>query len=293
MRTARIDKLYVAVRSEGLKFQKQYYKPLVKVSSTFGVVFLRRILHAEIPNSLFWINWSKRDVRLHLLPFLMELITCQSYHSHKFLKKLWNYTIVVKLQLRDISSPLSIINGYWIAHACSIRTRVTLTCAQYSELLVTSILSWSNTAMPLLYTTDLRWRIVRLSIVYQCSSADISQLFNVSSHTVTRYVNLFNTTGDVLPRAHSNGPPRLLGQFEQVILLRLIIDAPGIYLCEIQRKLYDRFSVEVSLATIYRTLKYMGCSDREYSMLHCSNLRNAEVDLWQRYPCMTRPCWSG
>ena len=53
MRAARIDKLYVAVRSEGTKFQKQYTQLLFKKVSTFAVVFLRRILHAEIPNCLF------------------------------------------------------------------------------------------------------------------------------------------------------------------------------------------------------------------------------------------------
>lgn len=114
--------------------------------------------------------------------------------------------------------------------------------------------------MPLPYSTDLRWRVVWLSLVHCTSPHDISKLLNISSRTVARYVQLFNSTGDVVPRARSNGPPRLLGQYEQLIILRLIIEVPGIYLSEIQEELYNKFGVEVSAPTICRTLKFMGCS---------------------------------
>ena len=113
--------------------------------------------------------------------------------------------------------------------------------------------------MPLPYTTDLRYRIVWLSLVHNASPTAISRLLHVSSRTVTRYVELFNGTGDVLPRARCNGPRRLLGQHEQLILLRLILESPGIYLYEVQRELHDH-GIDVSTSTICRTLRFMGCT---------------------------------
>jgi len=114
--------------------------------------------------------------------------------------------------------------------------------------------------MPLPYPTDLRWRIVWLALVHHASPTDIAKLLNVCSRTVERYVELFNSTGDVVPRSRRNGPCRLLGQYEQLILLRMIMENPGIYLSEIQEELCDKFGVEVSAPTICRTLRFMGCT---------------------------------
>ena len=76
--------------------------------------------------------------------------------------------------------------------------------------------------------------------------------------------SLINQTGDVHPATHQHGPPKLLGEFEQLVLLRLITENTGIYLYEIQTKLVARFGVTVSVATICRTLKFMGYSDQTY-----------------------------
>ena len=61
-------------------------------------------------------------------------------------------------------------------------------------------------------------------------------------------------------QARRNGPSRLIGELEQVILLRLILENPGIYLHELQNELFKIFGVSISVATICRTLKYMGCT---------------------------------
>ena len=113
--------------------------------------------------------------------------------------------------------------------------------------------------MPPSYSTDLRHRIVWLSVAHNASPTAISRLLHVSSRTVTRYVELFNRTDDVLPRDRCNGPHRLLGHHEQLILLRLTLESPGIYLYEVQRELNDH-GVDVSTSTICGTLIYMGCS---------------------------------
>ena len=84
----------------------------------------------------------------------------------------------------------------------------------------------------------------------------------ISEKSVRRYLKLFYTTGDVKPKTHKHGPPALLGDFEQLTLLRLILDNTGIYLHELQHMFYEIFGVTVSLSTICKTLQLMGCSRR-------------------------------
>lgn len=114
--------------------------------------------------------------------------------------------------------------------------------------------------MPRPYSIDFRWRIVWLSIVNHWDANDISQLLCVSERTVRRFVTLFQQTGDIKPKSYRHGPPKLMGDYEQLLLLRLILSYPGIYLHEIQEKLTITLGVTISPATICRTLKFMGCT---------------------------------
>ena len=114
--------------------------------------------------------------------------------------------------------------------------------------------------MPIPYSLDLRWRVVWLYIVHQLTVMDISQQLCMSERTVRRYINMFKQTGEIEPRTQRRGPPKLLGDFEQLVLLRIILENTGIYLHEIQDKLLAMFGVTVSAATICRTLKFMGCT---------------------------------
>ena len=89
---------------------------------------------------------------------------------------------------------------------------------------------------------------------------DISQHLCVCERTVRRYLNQFELTGDVQPRHQSRGPSRLLGEFEQLLILRMISENVGIYLHEIQERFQVMFGITVSVSTLCRTLKYMGCT---------------------------------
>ena len=97
--------------------------------------------------------------------------------------------------------------------------------------------------MPSPYSIDLRWRIVYLSLASFYSPTDISNLLSVSEKTVRRYLHLFQTTGEVEPAKYKRGPDRLMGDYEQVVLLKIILESPGIYLSEIQEKLINLFGV--------------------------------------------------
>ena len=114
--------------------------------------------------------------------------------------------------------------------------------------------------MPRAFSTDLRWRVVWLHLAHNVDVADISQCLSLSQSSVYRYIELFEQTGDVKPRSYRHGPPKLLGDMEQLVLLRLILNHPGIYLSEIKAKLLSTFGVTVDLSTICRTLKFMGCT---------------------------------
>ena len=88
---------------------------------------------------------------------------------------------------------------------------------------------------------------------------EISELVCVSRSTIRRYLTRFWSTGEVQPTSQRHGPLKLLGDFEQLVLLNLVLENPGIYLDELKEKLLNRFGVMVNAATICRTLKFMGC----------------------------------
>ena len=116
-----------------------------------------------------------------------------------------------------------------------------------------------NFEMPRPYSLDLRWRIIWAYLSQNLSSVQIAEIFGVCERTVKRYVLMFEQTGEVESVQASHGSP-LLDKFEQLKLLQLILDYPGIYLKEIQKKLEGFFGVSISLSTICRALKRMGCT---------------------------------
>ena len=55
---------------------------------------------------------------------------------------------------------------------------------------------------------------------------EISSLLGLSEKTVRQYLRLFERTGDVQPSPRRNGPTRLLGDHEQLLLLQFILERP-------------------------------------------------------------------
>ena len=145
-------------------------------------------------------------------------------------------------------------------------------------LIIILINNYLANKMPNPYSSDLRWRIVYLHIgPRKMKVATIANFLEISPSTVKRYINKFYRTGDVTHvscERKRNGPTQLLGDFEQAVLLRMISNHPGIYLHEIQSKLLNKLGVIVSLATICRSLRYLGCT-RQY--MHHIALQQSEV----------------
>ena len=114
--------------------------------------------------------------------------------------------------------------------------------------------------MPKAYSVDLRWRVVWLYLTHQANVEDIALKLCISQRSVRRYLQKFSQTGDVKPVHQRHGPPQLLDSVFEVTIFRMTLDFPGIYLHELQEKLMARFGVDISAATLCRTLKRIGCT---------------------------------
>ena len=120
--------------------------------------------------------------------------------------------------------------------------------------------TYNERIMPKAYAVDLWWRVVWLYLAQSRSSSEISSLLLLSERSVRCYISLYYRTGDVEPISQRHGPQKLLGDFGQLNLLHIILSNPGIYLSEIKEQLTHLIGVEISVSTICRTLKFMGCS---------------------------------
>ena len=118
-------------------------------------------------------------------------------------------------------------------------------------------------------------------VIQNMNLKEVSKLLCLSEKSLRRYVRAFKVTGDVVPMKHKNGPKRLLDEYEQVIVLRFILDRPDLYLHELQELLNNHFGVIVSIATICRTLHHMGVTRQV--MRHIA-LQRSELNSCLKFP---------
>lgn len=109
------------------------------------------------------------------------------------------------------------------------------------------------------YSPDLRWRMVYQAMVLNKASREIAKNLNVDQSTVSRTVKLFNEQGDVTKKSYpANEGTRKLTQIDQLVILELVIDRPGIYLHELQQEIFEETGTEVDCSTICRFLSNSG-----------------------------------
>ena len=134
-----------------------------------------------------------------------------------------------------------------------------------------------------------------MAIPHRATLAEISSLLGLSEKNVRRYIALFEQTGDVRPVSRRNGLTKLLGDCEQLMLLKFIIERPGIYVYEIKDRLEQSLGVTVSTSTICRTLQFVECSRqaiRHVAIQQSDTMRAkfmAEVHVSMYDPAM--PVW--
>ena len=100
---------------------------------------------------------------------------------------------------------------------------------------------------------------------------------HVSERTVYRYAEWFRVTADVRPSVKRNGPAQLLCEFEELLLIQLILAHPGIYLRELQQLLYHSTSCWVDASTVCRTVHRLGMT-RQCVFLQRSEVKR--VEFW-------------
>ena len=74
------------------------------------------------------------------------------------------------------------------------------------------------------YSVDLRWRAVWLHLIWKMSYAEIADVLFMSQQSVQRYVDLYQSTGDVEPKKQRHGPQQMLSDFEKIVVLQSMID---------------------------------------------------------------------
>ena len=114
------------------------------------------------------------------------------------------------------------------------------------------------TSMPVSYSTDLRWRAVWLVTLRNLTYDEAGEMLYMSGKSVQRYVAAFLSTGNVEPVKQRHGPECMLSDFEQVIVMQLLLEKPSAYLSELQQHLYDTTGTWVHVSTICRTVYRLG-----------------------------------
>ena len=90
----------------------------------------------------------------------------------------------------------------------------------------------------------------------------------------------FEQTGNVSCFVKKDGPDWLLDEFDEAVLVQLILDKPGVYLNELQHKLAVTDGVEVCTATIWRTLtRGLGFTHKRIKHLPMQRSNKARVEF--------------
>ena len=123
------------------------------------------------------------------------------------------------------------------------------------------------------YSEDMRWRMVWQREALGYSYADIAQNLCVDKSTVSRTLNLFRTTGSVAKKPYPEGKAFCkLTLPAQLLILHLVLEKPGIFLCEIRDELVS-VEIEVTESAICKFLHKSGFT---YQRLQVTALQQDE-----------------
>jgi transposase len=106
------------------------------------------------------------------------------------------------------------------------------------------------------YSKDLRLRVLA-AVDRGMPRAEVAKTFDVSVSTVKRYLKLRRQTGDVQPKPIPGPPARKRTILEEVLPAQVELN-PDLTLSEHRKLLEETRGVEVSTATVSRTLKRLG-----------------------------------
>ena len=88
--------------------------------------------------------------------------------------------------------------------------------------------------------------------------AKVARNLFVSHSTIERVIHLYRTTGEVAYSQEKHGPYRILSEAEDLTLLQLFLNNPGIFLREVQEELAHASGKWADYSTICRSAKRLG-----------------------------------
>jgi transposase len=96
------------------------------------------------------------------------------------------------------------------------------------------------------YSVDLRHRMIWQKIGMGLTFRGVARYLNVSLGTVHNVLRLFEATGKVDPKHPDRTSTRKLSSNEELIVVGLILDNPGLYLGEICQNIADITGTQIS-----------------------------------------------
>ncbi|KIM73865.1 hypothetical protein PILCRDRAFT_717017 [Piloderma croceum F 1598] len=115
------------------------------------------------------------------------------------------------------------------------------------------------------YSRDLKKRIIYQTQILGKSSTQIAIDLDMDLRVVQRVKQTWNEIGNVCRDRKYKGRSPVMSSTEIDFMLSLLEHTPDLYLDEIQEQLADVHELEVSLATISRTLKRLGLNSKKLS----------------------------
>lgn len=128
------------------------------------------------------------------------------------------------------------------------------------------------------YSVDLRWRIVRTCEQGAISQRQVAELFQVSLATVENLLRLYRRTGDVTPqRQRPPGRPPRFDATVQAQIRHWLADQSDLTLAELQDRLAQQATLEVSVSALCRLLKKMGLRRKKRRSMPANGTARAYV----------------
>ncbi|CAB4483505.1 unnamed protein product [Rhizophagus irregularis] len=117
--------------------------------------------------------------------------------------------------------------------------------------------------MPKQYSKDFKWRVVYLwNDGY--SLEQISKVLYISRRTIYRILNYYILWKDVKnPIQKLKGQKKIFNNSDLKILIGIVKENPDVYLDEMVAEIARRTGKEVSITTVWRSLKYCGITRKK------------------------------
>ena len=113
------------------------------------------------------------------------------------------------------------------------------------------------------YSTDLRQKIIEACQRGQATQCAVAELFGVSVSFVEKLLQRYRTTGIFTAKPHGGGQKRRLDDAADQRILAWIQAQPDLTLVELQTKTRQELGINLSLATLCRSLKRLGLTRKK------------------------------